>query len=67
MAAAILVQFPWIVENNPVLGALLVLVVSAAAMGIPAGGVVLTPLAGQWLDAMGWRATAAKRVAGAAA
>ena len=31
--------------------------VGLAAMGIPAGGVVLTPLAGQWLDAMGWRAT----------
>ena len=37
LAAAILVQFPWIVENNPVFGALLVLAVSAAAMGIPAG------------------------------
>ncbi|WP_449286985.1 NADH-quinone oxidoreductase subunit L [Marinobacter sp. PE14] len=37
LAAAILVQFPWIVENNPVFGALLVLAVSAASMGIPAG------------------------------
>ena len=37
LAAAILVQFPWIVENNPVFGALLVLAVSAAATGIPAG------------------------------
>jgi NAD(P)H-quinone oxidoreductase subunit 5 len=37
VAAAILVQAPWIVENNPVFGALLVLAVSAAAMGIPAG------------------------------
>lgn len=37
LAAAILVVAPWIVENNPVFGALLVLAVSAAAMGIPAG------------------------------
>lgn len=37
LAAAILVQFPWIVESNPVFGALLVLAVSAAALGIPAG------------------------------
>ena len=37
LAAAILVLAPWIVENNPVFGALLVLAVSAAAMGIPAG------------------------------
>lgn len=37
VATAILVQAPWIVENNPVFGALLVLAVSAAAMGIPAG------------------------------
>ncbi|MTJ00145.1 MAG: NADH-quinone oxidoreductase subunit L [Marinobacter adhaerens] len=37
LAAAVLVLAPWIVENNPVFGALLVLAVSAAAMGIPAG------------------------------
>jgi len=37
LAAAILVLAPWIVESNPVFGALLVLAVSAAAMGIPAG------------------------------
>ncbi|WP_296934991.1 NADH-quinone oxidoreductase subunit L [uncultured Marinobacter sp.] len=37
LAAAILVQFPGIVENNAVFGALLVLAVAAAAMGIPAG------------------------------
>lgn len=37
LAAAILVVAPWIVENNPVFGALLVLAVAAAAMGIPAG------------------------------
>lgn len=31
--------------------------VGLVAMGIPAGGIVLTPLAGQWLDALGWRGT----------
>ncbi|TGN41711.1 NADH-quinone oxidoreductase subunit L [Marinobacter confluentis] len=36
-AALILFFAPWIVEGNPVFAALLVLAVSAAAMGIPAG------------------------------
>ena len=31
--------------------------VGLASMGIPAGGVVLTPLAGQLLDGLGWRPT----------
>ncbi|MBU2955960.1 NADH-quinone oxidoreductase subunit L [Marinobacter sp. F3R08] len=44
VAATILVQAPWIVENNPVFGALLVLAVSAAAMGIPAGATVAVKL-----------------------
>lgn len=37
VSAGILIQFPWIVESNPVFGTLLVLAVSAASMGIPAG------------------------------
>lgn len=37
IATVILFQAPWIVEQNPVFGALLVLAVMAAAMGIPAG------------------------------
>ncbi len=44
VAVAILVQAPWIVEHNPVFGALLVLAVSAAAMGIPAGATAAVKL-----------------------
>ncbi|PHQ26120.1 NADH-quinone oxidoreductase subunit L [Marinobacter guineae] len=37
VATLILFQAPWIVEHNPIFGALLVFAVAAAAMGIPAG------------------------------
>ena len=38
VAAMVLFQAPWMVEHNPIFGALLVLAVAAGAMGIPAGG-----------------------------
>lgn len=44
VAALVLFQAPWIVEHNPVFGALLVLAVSAAVMGIPAGATAAVKL-----------------------
>ena len=44
VAALILFQAPWIVEHNVVFGALLVLAVAAAAMGIPAGATAAVKL-----------------------
>ena len=49
VATLILFQAPWIVEHNAIFGALLVLAVAAAAMGIPAGATAAVKF---WLAGM---------------